>query len=255
MDQHVVITGASSGIGAALAREFLGHGARTTLVARRRARLAQVAADWSSQAHLVACDLGDRDANLKWVAPATRKFGPIDVLVNNAGMQVIGDMATLDPRQGERALDLNLAYPLRLIQRVLPVMLERGRGHIVNVASIAAFAPTPHMCFYNASKAGLAAASESLRGELLKTQVKVTTVYPGIVPDTEMGRRGLEMYEGGRLVDLQPTVTAEALAKAVHRAVVRGQARVIFPRVNGLLRHLPNATRFLLDRLTPPLRQ
>ncbi len=252
---HVVITGASSGIGHALARRFAQTPeAKLTLVARRRPALESLAADLSCPHHIVCCDLSDLDHATDWLSAAEAALGPIDVLIHNAGVQVIGDTAHIDVDQGERSIRLNLLTPLRLTRAVLPGMIARGRGTLVDIASMAAIAPTPRMTYYNASKAALAAASEALRGELRTTGVHVVTVYPGIIPDTEMGEKGLATYAPSKLLALQPTGTASTLADLIHRAVRRRQPRVIYPRVNAFARHFPNATRWFMDRFTPPLR-
>ncbi|MEZ4465991.1 MAG: SDR family NAD(P)-dependent oxidoreductase [bacterium] len=187
-----------------------------------------------------------------WLPAAEAALGPVDVLINNAGMQVIGPTAEVDVERAELSLRLNLLSPLRLTHAVLPGMLARGRGCIVDVASMAALAPTPAMTWYNASKAGLAGASEALRGELRGTGVHVVTVYPGII-ETDMGKAGLAAYQKSRLLALQPRGTTEGLAARVVRAVDRRRPRVIYPAVYGMTRWLPPLTRWFMDRLTPPL--
>lgn len=252
---HVVVTGASSGIGHAIAQRFAATpGAKLTLVARRQAALDTLAADLSCPTHVVARDLSDLAHASDWLAAAQSALGPVDVLINNAGVQVIGDTASIDIDEGERSLRLNLLTPLRLTRAVLPDMIARGHGTIVDIASMAAIAPTPRMTYYNASKAALAAASEALRGELRPTGVHVVTVYPGIIPATEMGEKGLAAYAPSKLVALQPTGTPTTLADLIHRAVTRRRPRVIYPRLNAFARHFPNTTRWLMDRFTPALR-
>jgi short-subunit dehydrogenase len=251
---HIVITGASSGIGAAVARRFARHpNARLTLVARRRALLDRLAAELDVPCHVAAVDLSIAPAPTDWLDDAIAAHGPVDVLVNNAGIQVIGPTATVDADAGERSLAVNLHAPLRLIQAVLPSMLERDRGSIVNIASMAAIAPTPAMAYYNASKAGIAAASEALAGELRRTGVGVLTVYPGIVSETDMAQKALATYESSRMLRLQPTGTAERLAELIDRGVARHKARLIYPRANVLARWFPGTTRWIMDRFTPAL--
>jgi uncharacterized protein len=251
---HVVVTGASSGIGAAIARRFSQAGAAVTLVARRAAELEVVAASLATRCHIVVHDLSVPEHAAVWLDSAVAELGPVDVLCNNAGAQVIGATGRLDVDEGERSLRLNLLTPLRLTRAVLPAMLARGAGTVVDVASMAALAPTPGMTYYNAGKGGLAAASEALRGELLGTGVHVVTVYPGIIPDTDMAQKGLVAYEAGRALALQPRGTAAGLADRIVRAVERRKARVIYPRMNALARWFPGTTRWVMDRFTPPLR-
>ena len=129
-------------------------------------------------------------------------------------------------------------------------MLARRSGTIVDISSMAALAPTPGMFFYNASKGALAAASEGLRGELRGTGVHVVTVYPGPVrtPLEERGRAALNENIASKYT---PTGDADVLARMILGAVQRKQPRVIYPRLYGLSRHFPNATRWMLDRFTP----
>jgi short-subunit dehydrogenase len=254
-DRHVVVTGASAGLGEAFARAFAAEGCRLTLVARRRDRLEALAASLGGRAHVVAWDLSEPARAADWLAGAVAVHGPVDVLVNNAGLQVVGRTHTADVEAAERTVLTNLLSPLRLAHAVLPSMLERGAGTIVNVASLAALAPTPGMTWYNAGKAGLAAASEALRGELRGTGVNVVTVYPGIIPDTDMAKAALHVYDGGAsiAIRIQPTGTPAGLATVVLDAVKRRRARVIYPKVNSVARHFPAATRWALDAFTPPV--
>ncbi len=247
---HVAITGASSGIGEALARELGGGGASLTLVARRRERLIDVARAMPGRANVVAADLGDPKAAVEWIAQAEAAFGPIDVLVNNAGVQIVAPTVEIADDDAGRLLDLDLVVPLKLIRAVLPSMLARRAGTIVNVASLAALGPTPGMTHYNAAKAGLAAASESLRGELRKSGVHVVTVYPGPV-DTAMSAAGFASYPPSAGTRLLPEGRPEVLARRVRRAIERRRARVIYPRAYALARWFPTVTRWLLDVSTP----
>lgn len=249
---HVVVTGASAGIGRAIAKAFAHAGADLTLVARSEDKLHQLAAEVATRTHVVACDLSDAATATAWLPGAEAALGPVDVLVNNAGAQIIGPTAEADLAAAERLLVLDLHVPLRLTRTVLPGMLARRQGTIVDVASMAALAPTPGMTWYNAAKAGLAGASEALRGELRGQGVHVVTVYPGIIP-TDMGNAGLTKYEGSRMLNLQPHGDVDVLARLIVRAVARRRARVIYPGVNRAARWFPGTTRWIMDRFTPPL--
>jgi short-subunit dehydrogenase len=251
---HVVITGASSGIGEALAREYLRRGASLTLVARRKGRLEEVARGQESRCHVVEADLADHERVCDWVDGAESKLGPVDVLVNNAGMQIVARTVDTSAEEGERLMRLNVFSPMRLTKRVLPGMIARGKGAIVDVSSIAGIAPTPAMFYYNASKAALAAASESLRGELRGTGVHVLTVYPGPVR-TELEARGRAAYEETAMMRIfTPTGDADVLARKIADGVASRRSRIVYPATYALLRHLPNLTRFFLDRFTPRLK-
>jgi short-subunit dehydrogenase len=251
--QHVVVTGASSGIGEAIAREYLRRGARVTLVARRRDRLDAIAKDHTDRAHVVQADLGDASKAFAWLDGAEEANGPIDVLVNNAGVQIVKGAVDTPWEDGERLLVLDLHVPLRLTQLVLKRMLPRKSGTIVDIASMAAIAPTPGMFFYNAAKAGLAAASEGLRAEMRPHGIHVVTVYPGPVT-SDMEAAGRDAYEATAATKYSPTGAPDVLARLIAHAVDRKRARVVYPRMYAFARHFPNATRWALDALTPPLK-
>jgi short-subunit dehydrogenase len=188
------------------------------------------------------------------VDAAEEALGPIDVLVNNAGVQIVGRTVETPVEECERMLRLNVMTPMRLTKRVLPGMLARGGGTIVDIASMAAIAPTPGMYYYNASKAALGAASESLRGELRGSGVHVMTVYPGPVR-TAMEATGRAAYEESLMMRIfTPTGTAPVLARKIANGVASRRARIIYPAIYGVSRHYPNLTRFVLDRFTPPLK-
>ncbi len=251
---HVVITGASSGIGESLAREYLRRGASLTLVARRKDMLDALAAEHPSRCHVVAADLADPEHACDWVSGAEQALGPVDVLVNNAGYQIVASVLSTSVEDGERMLRLNVMTPFRLTKRVLPGMIERGRGTIVDISSMAGIAPTPGMFYYNASKAAIGAASEGLRGELRGTGVHVLTVYPGPVR-TPLEARGRAAYEPTLAFRLfTPVGDADVLARKIARGVESRRSRIIYPAMYGISRHFPNLTRFVMDRLTPPLR-
>lgn len=251
---HVVVTGASSGIGEALAREYLRRGASLTLVARRQDKLAEIAGGDASRCHLVGADLAELAHACDWVEGAEKALGPVDILVNNAGVQIVAATPGTTIEDGERLLRLNVLSPFRLTKRVLPGMIERGRGAIVDVASMAAIAPVPGMFYYNASKAALGAASEGLRGELRRTGVHVMTVYPGPIR-TPLEARGRAAYEDTTFSRLfTPVGDPAVLARKIADGVASRRARIIYPGFNAVSRHLPNLTRFVLDRFTPPLR-
>ncbi len=250
---HIVVTGASSGIGEAIARRYHGLGAKVTLVARREKLLAKLAEELGDGSCYVVADLLDLERVPEVWARCLETFGPVDVLVNNAGMQVVTKYEDGELMRYDRSIALNLQAPMHLIHSVLPSMLERGSGTIVNVASLAALAPTPYMASYNASKAGLAAMSEALRGELLGTGVNVVTVYPGPVK-TAMADAALEVYNAGAANAL-PTGTTEELACRIESAVKKRGARLVYPRLYYSAKWFPGITRFVMDRMTPSLRK
>jgi short-subunit dehydrogenase len=251
---HVVITGASSGIGEAIAREYFGRRASVTLVARRKDLLEKLAKETDTKTHLVQADLSDRTQVTSWVAGAEAALGPIDVLINNAGVQIIAPFTETPFEDGERLLQIDLLAPLRLSQHVARGMVARKSGTLVDVSSMAGLAPTPGMAFYNAAKGGLAAASEALRAELKPHGVHVVTVYPGPVK-TPMETAGRAAYEDSWVARVMaPTGDAPVLARLVADAVEQKDARVIYPHLNALGRHFPALTRVLLDAFTPKVK-
>jgi short-subunit dehydrogenase len=250
---HVVVTGASSGIGESIAREYLGRGARVTLIARRRDRLDKLAKGVEDRAHIVQADLGDPAVAFSWIENAEKANGPIDVLINNAGVQIVKSVLETSWEDGERLLLLDLHTPLRLTQIVLKGMVKRKTGTIVDIASMAAIGPTPGMFFYNAAKAGLAAASEGLRAEMKPHGIHVVTVYPGpVTSDMEAAARSA--YENTAGAKYTPTGSPEVLARLIAKAVEKKRPRVVYPSIYGISRHLPNVTRWAIDALTPKLK-
>lgn len=251
---HVVVTGASSGIGEAIAREYFSRNAHVTLVARRRDLLEKLAADGDGKAHIVTADLSDPEQVTTWVDGAERASGPIDVLINNAGVQIVRPFIETPFDDAARMIQVDLLAPLRLSQFVAKRMVSRKTGTLVDIASMAAIAPTPGMSFYNAAKGGLAAASEGLRAELKPHGVHVVTVYPGPVK-TPMETAGRAAYEESWVARmLAPAGEASVLARLVADAVENQEARIIYPFVNALGRHFPAMTRLMLDAFTPKVR-
>lgn len=250
---HVVVTGASSGIGEALAREYLKRGAQVTLVARRLELLERLAEGAPGRTHLVKADLADVAHCTDWLPAAEEALGPVDVLVNNAGIQIVRPLVETPWDEGERLVALDLLSPMKLTQAVARTMVARGTGAVVDVASMAGIAPTPGMYFYNAAKAGLAAASEALRAELAHHGVHVVTVYPGPVR-TPLEAAGRAAYEASSLLDALPTGDAAELARLVARAVELKRPRVIYPASYAFARHFPGPTRAFMDALTPKVK-
>jgi NADP-dependent 3-hydroxy acid dehydrogenase YdfG len=225
-DAVVVITGASSGIGAATARAAAAAGARVVLAARREERIRDLAAALGGGAIAVRCDVTDR-AQVAALARATLDaFGRIDVLVNNAGQGLqssIEDLALDDLRA---VLELNLVAPLAAMQAVLPAMRAQGAGAIVNVSSGTTFADVPGTGGYVASKIALERLSAIARAELEGTDVVISTLIP-FATETEFmssiraGRAEAEAMTAGATFD-----TPETVADAVLALIASGDARM-----------------------------
>lgn len=230
--RRVVVTGASRGIGERLARKFAAAGARVSLVARTAGAIEKLAADLGGDAY--PADLADRTQRDQLIA-RIEADGPVDVLVNNAGVDHAGAFLDATPEAIDFLLDVNLHAPMQLCHQVLPGMLQRGRGHIVNVSSLAGTITGPGLVMYAASKAGLSHFTAGLRGEYRGCGIGTTLVEVGIVP-TEMAAsvreygplgRSLGRYEKMRLL---VDVDADDLADAIVTAVRRNKRHVRLPR-------------------------
>jgi len=179
----VLVTRASSGIGAATARAASRAGARVVLRARREDRIRRLAGELG-EAVPVRCDVTDAGEVDAAVRTATDAFGRIDVLCNIAGQGLHAPLEQIDPDDFRAILDLNLVAPLVTMQAVLPVMRTQGSGSIVNVSSGITFSALPGSAAYSASKAGLSKLSAVARAEVADAGIAVSTMYP-FVTDTE----------------------------------------------------------------------
>jgi NADP-dependent 3-hydroxy acid dehydrogenase YdfG len=175
----VLVTGASSGIGAATARAAAAAGARVVLTARREERI-QALAEELPDARAVTCDVTDGNQLAEAVQTATDEYGRIDVLVNNAGQGLHVPLEEVDLADFRAVLDLNVVAALAAMQAVIPVMRSQGAGSIVNVSSGTTLAVRPGAGAYAASKAALNMLSGVARLELADTGIAVSTVYPFI---------------------------------------------------------------------------
>ena len=185
---RTLVTGASSGIGAGLAEALAARGAVVGICARRGDRLADVVGrcmEHSPDSRMWVVDLADPDAVDQLSVDVLDAFGGIDLLVNNAGIPKRRHVTALDVDTVTRVMHINYLSPMRLTLALLPQMVERGAGTIVNVSSIAALLGVPGEAAYDASKAALTAFSEAMAVDLWETGVKVMVVYPGVI-DTDL---------------------------------------------------------------------
>ena len=185
----VVITGASSGIGAATAIAFAKRGARLELAARRTERLDAVAekcrSAGSPEVNVRQFDAGRNGDARALIAATLRTHERLDVLVNNAGVGWRGRLHQMPEDKIDELVATNLRGVIATTQAVLPWMLERRRGVIINVASVVGFRASPYSAVYSATKHAITGLSHALRGELSGTGVKVCVVYPGVTAGTE----------------------------------------------------------------------
>ncbi len=185
VDRTAIVTGASSGIGEATARQLAEAGAAVVLAARRRERLEALREEIENaggRALAVTADVTDRAAVGRMVERARERFGSVDVLVNNAGLMPLSFVKNLHEDEWQRMVDVNLKGVLHCVGAVLPVMLEQQRGHIVNVSSVAGKRVFPAGSVYCATKFAVRALSEGLRLELTAEHgIRITDVEPGAV--------------------------------------------------------------------------
>lgn len=223
-----LITGASGGIGYELAKLFARDRVPLVLVARTGHKLADVAAELRSlgapQVDVIVADLARADAVSGLLAELTARGLDVDILVNNAGFGLSGSFATTDPATELEMIQLNVASLTALTKGVLPGMLARGHGRILNVASMAGFLPGPFAAVYAATKAYVISFSEALAEELAGTGVTVTTLNPG---PTATGFAARANMERSRLFRLGTTMTAQQVAAAGYSALQRGRRFVV----------------------------
>lgn len=225
-----MVTGASSGIGEAFARELSRRGFSLILVARRLDRLAAIQAELPTPADVLTADLGTEEG----MGAVSRRLqlGGVSLFINNAGLGYRGRVADETEANIAQLVRVNLEAPMRLCRAALGPMIKAGRGTIINVASMGAFQPVPYLNVYAATKAGLLSFTEALADELEGTGVKVQALCPGNIPT---GFQEVAGTKGSRF-DRTPSMTATDVAVSSLDAAARG---------TGTL-HLPGR----LDRLT-----
>ncbi len=180
-DKTVLVTGATAGIGAAAARRFAAAGARLVIVGRRADRLAALAGELDIPVHSLALDVSDREAVAAAVAALPDPFAAPDVLLNNAGLaQGLEGAQDADIDDWERMIDTNIKGLLYMTRAVLPGMVARNAGHVINIGSVAGSYPYPGGNVYGGSKAFVRQFTLNLRSDLLGTQVRATCIEPGL---------------------------------------------------------------------------
>lgn len=244
----VLVTGASSGIGAAVARVFAAEGARVGLAARSGEALERVAAEigGSERALAVPCDVTDPVALGSLVDVVERRFGAIHILVNNAGYNARGPVETRSTEELLRIVDVNLRAPIALCRLALPALRRAGGGAIVNVASLAGKIPLPHEAVYSAAKFGLRVFSLALAEELRGSGIRVSVVSPGPV-ETPFILSEVETVPD--IVFSQPMSTPEQVARVIADCAEQGARERSIPLLSGYLTTLgyllPAASRVL----------
>lgn len=244
-ERSVVITGGSRGLGLALAEGFLKEGAFVTLLARDTEELekAQAILDQipDGQVYTIGCDVTDPEALARAFEHVESRFGRVDVLVNNAGTIAVGPFETMEQVDFDALLELQIDAVIQATQLVLPAFQQAGEGRIINICSIGGAIPVPHMSTYCTAKFGLAGLSETIASELAPQNIKVTTVYPGLMrtgsPIQAVFKGDHEKeYAWFTTGDVSPfiSVTAEQAAKSIIEGSRNGDARVTFPWITPL---------------------
>ncbi|HEY1187856.1 MAG TPA: SDR family oxidoreductase, partial [Gemmata sp.] len=183
-NRHVLITGGSRGLGLVLARQLAGSGARLSICSRDASELSRALGELEGAGARVAaieCDVTDRDRVRELVAVARQRNGPIDVLINNAGVIRVGPAETMRAEDYEQSLQTHFWAPLYTTLEVLPEMKARRSGRIVNVASVGGKVAVPHLLPYSAGKFALVGFSDGLRAEVARHGIVVTTACPGLM--------------------------------------------------------------------------
>ncbi len=213
--RRVLVTGASGGIGAAIARALHAKGATVLLTARRKEVIDELAASLGDRAETIAADLSAAAG----VQSLIEQAGAVDVLVANAGVPASGNFTTFKADEVDRALDVNLRAPMQLTLALIPGMQERGHGHLVYISSISGKVASGGASVYNATKFGLRGWALGLRDDLRPTGIGVTTVFPGFISDAGM-------FADSGVKAPTATRTPEQVADAVVKGIERNKGEI-----------------------------
>jgi short-subunit dehydrogenase len=248
-NSHVVLTGASRGIGASLARTLAAGGARLTLLARSEAPLKALAAEVDG--HPVTVDLSAPEQLDGLVARIEAEAGPVDALINNAAYALAGEFVARTASEASAHVLTNLVAPMELYRQVLPGMLKRGRGNLMSVSSVAGELSTRNTTCYSASKAGLNQLTINLRRELRRTPVVVSlAVLSSVATDmlTE-GRRDPVLAAVDQRLKLMGALDPDSVAGTLADALRRDRETVVLPKVVAPMYHLRQVPNRFADLL------
>ena len=237
-DKVILVTGASSGIGAGLVRELGRAGAKLMIGARRTDRLEALKAEIEGEGGTVAVralDVTDRASVGAFAASAMAEFGRIDVLVNNAGIMPLSNLNVLKIDEWDRMIDVNIRGVLHGIAAVLPVMEAQGEGQIINVSSVGGLRVVPSAAVYCATKYAVRAISDGLRQE--HGNIRVTCVYPGVVEselaDSITDPAAAEAMEAFRANALKPAAIAKAIRHVIEQPAGVDTSEIVVRPVGG----------------------
>jgi short-subunit dehydrogenase len=251
----VIVTGASSGIGEATARQFGREGAKVVLAARRVDRLESLAQEIAAlntgaETLVVQADLTKLDDILKLVNETMTKFGRVDVLVNNAGFGRLDWLENLDPVKDIQAqFDVNVMGVIQTTRQVLPIMMKQRSGHIINMGSMAGLVGTPTYTIYAATKHAMHGFSESLRREVKPWGIDVSMIYPGGVV-TEFTQHAGIKRKTKATTPKALLLTADQVGEAVVQLVRSPRAMTILPWAWSFTVWMNRNLNWLVDRTT-----
>jgi uncharacterized protein len=211
------VTGATGGIGTAVARALHGRGATVLLSGRRQAVLEELRASLGERAEIIAGDLAESDGAARLAEAA----GAVDVLVANAALPASGRVEDFDPEQIDRALDVNLRAPIQLARQLMPGMVERRFGRLVFISSMAGKVANPYSSIYAATKFGLRGFALALHQDLAGSGVAVSAVFPGFIRDA-----GMFADSGTQLPSYVGTNTPDEVAQGVLKAIDSGRPEI-----------------------------
>jgi short-subunit dehydrogenase len=228
----VVLTGASMGIGEAIAMVFADAGASVALLSRdaSRAEAARQRIGHTDRTLALACDVRNREEVDRALASTLGRFHRVDVWVNNAGVGIRDSVVEMQPSKCRDLFETNFFGTIACMQAVVPAMRATGGGTIINISSVAGHIPVPFMTLYCASKFAMNALGKGARMELRRDKINVLTVCPGYV-STEFGRHMVANRQGN--VNVRPQsvrgITAERVARAAYRGYRKGKREVVVP--------------------------
>jgi short-subunit dehydrogenase len=253
-DKRALITGASVGIGRAIARALAERGVTMAIAARRTAALEELAGEMAGAGHerpvVLATDLTKRGAAADLATRAAAELGQIDILINNAGASATGSQWDAgDGNTARELFELNYWSPLALIQALVPAMRRRKDGAVVNVTSLSALTPWVCTGHYSSTKAALSLASETLRLELHGSGVHVLEVMAGPIETALLGWVRRSVPGAATAMAWGPRGNPDTLARLVIRGLERRRKTLIYPRALGLTPHFPVPSRWLMALL------
>lgn len=252
--KHVLVTGGSSGIGLAVARQLLGRGATVTILARRQSVLdeARAALGAPDRTHTLSVDVSS-ESDVAQKVGAHIAAHPADMLINNAGVVMPGRFVELEYRHFREMMDINYFGTVHMCRTVLPQLIQRGGGHVLNVSSMAGAIGIYGYTAYAASKFAICGFSEALRGEMWPHKVRVSVCLP---PDTDTPQLVFENEfkpaETKAIAGNVKTMTADAVASAILSGMEAGSYEIV-PGMDGRItvvaaRMLPGVTRWVCDQ-------